>query len=464
MKKRYIFVGIVLLLTDALACASAFYVAYLLRLRTEYPPPVKVLTFDTYVPMMIIQVICMIVAFASMRLYITRPGASRIDELNSVFVGSSIGTVLSLAVTSLVLKNLDFPRLMIPYAWVLTFLFVGTLRLCVRIVLGFLRRHGVGRENVVIVGAGRVGRRLLDTIQNSPQLGYSITGFIDNDPSINDVDGMRVLGHADMLPDVLLRHKVDDVVIALPHAPHEEILELVSRCEPAHVNIRVFPDLFQIMATEVSINDLNGVPLVTVRDVALRGWRLSFKRAVDLVLSTIFLILMSPVLLLLAVLIKLDSPGPVFYIQERVGLDGKPFHCVKFRTMRADAEAETGPVRATVNDPRRTRMGVFLRRFSMDEFPQFMNVLLGEMSIVGPRPERPAFVEQFKQEIPRYMDRHREKAGVTGWAQVNGLRGDTSVEERTRYDVWYVENWSIWLDFKIMIRTVVEMLRGRNAY
>jgi exopolysaccharide biosynthesis polyprenyl glycosylphosphotransferase len=352
---------------------------------------------------------------------------------------------------------------MIPYAWVLTFLFVGTLRLCVRIVLGFLRRHGVGRENVVIVGAGRVGRRLLDTIQNSPQLGYSITGFIDNDPSINDVDGMRVLGHADMLPDVLLRHKVDDVVIALPHAPHEEILELVSR-EPAHVNIRVFPDLFKIMATEVSINDLNGVPLVTVRDVALRGWRLSFKRAVDLVLSTIFLILMSPVLLLLAVLIKLDSPGPVFYIQERVGLDGKPFHCVKFRTMRADAEAETGPVRATVNDPRRTRMGVFLRRFSMDEFPQFMNVLLGEMSIVGPRPERPAFVEQFKQEIPRYMDRHREKAGVTGWAQVNGLRGDTSVEERTRYDVWYVENWSIWLDFKIMIRTVVEMLRGRNAY
>ena len=276
--------------------------------------------------------------------------------------------------------------------------------------------------------------------------------------------GRRCLAAPTACLQLLIDNRIDDVLIALPHAPHQEILDIVSRCEPAHVNIRVFPDLFQIMATEVSINDLNGVPLVTVRDAALRGWRLTLKRVVDLIIGAFILILTSPVLLLLAILVKLDSPGPAFHIQERVGLDGKPFLCLKFRTMKVNAEAQTGPVWASKNDPRRTRIGAFLRRFSIDELPQFINVLLGDMSIVGPRPERPAFVEQFTQEIPRYMERHREKAGITGWAQINGLRGDTSIEERTRYDVWYVENWSIWLDFKIMMRTVIEMVRGRNAY
>lgn len=464
MKRRYVIAGLVLLFLDALMSGLAFYAAYILRLHTEYPPPVRVPTFDTYVPMLIIQVAAMITSYAFMRLYVTRPGASRIDELNAVFVGSSVGTVLSLAVTSFVLKNLDYPRLMIPYAWALTFIFVGTARLCVRIVLGIMRRHRLAVERVVIIGAGRVGTNLHETIKNSPQLGYQVIGFIDNNPAITGVDGVPVIGTTDALPDILTQNKVDDVLIALPHAPHQEILDIVSRCEPAKVNIRVFPDLFQIIASEVSINDLNGVPLVTVRDVALRGWRLTFKRVVDVILSTIILILFSPFLLLLAVLIKLDSPGPVFHIQERVGLDGKPFQCIKFRTMKVDAEAQTGPVWATANDPRRTRIGAILRRFSIDEFPKFINVLVGDMSIVGPRPERPTFVEQFRQEIPRYMDRHREKAGITGWAQINGLRGDTSIEERTRYDVWYVENWSIWLDFKIMLRTVIEMIRGRNAY
>jgi exopolysaccharide biosynthesis polyprenyl glycosylphosphotransferase len=464
MKRRYIIVGVFLVLVDVIGSALAFYAAYQLRLRTEYPPPVKVPSFDTYVPMMVIQVAAMIVSFAFMRLYIARPGASRIDELNSVFVGAAVGSVLSLAVTSFVLKNLDYPRLMIPYAWGLTFVIVGVLRLTMRVVLGLLRRRSIGIERVVIVGAGRVGRRLLETIKSSPQLGYKVVGFIDNDPSISDVDGVPVLGPADALPAVLVEHHADDVLIALPHALHQELLDIVSRCEPAKVNIRVFPDVFQIMASEVSINDLNGIPLVTVRDVALRGWRLTLKRVIDIIIGTLFLITMSPFLLLIAILVKLDSRGPAFYVQERVGLDSRPFLCIKFRTMKPNAEAQTGPVWATANDERRTRIGAVLRRFSIDEFPQFINVVLGDMSIVGPRPERPNFVEQFRQEIPRYMERHKEKAGITGWAQINGLRGDTSIEERTRYDVWYVENWSIWLDIKIMLRTVVEMVRGRNAY
>jgi len=183
----------------------------------------------------------------------------------------------------------------------------------------------------------------------------------------------------------------------------------------------------------------------------------------DIVGSTIGLILLSPFLLLVAILIKLDSPGPAFFVQERMGLDAKQFQVFKFRSMRTDAEAN-GPGWTVKDDPRVTRLGRFMRRFSVDEFPQFINVLLGDMSLVGPRPEQPAFVRQFQQQIPRYMERHREKAGITGWAQVNGLRGDTSITERTKYDLWYIENWSVWLDIKIILRTMFRIFFDRNAY
>jgi exopolysaccharide biosynthesis polyprenyl glycosylphosphotransferase len=202
-----------------------------------------------------------------------------------------------------------------------------------------------------------------------------------------------------------------------------------------------------------------------VRDVALRGWKVAAKRAMDLLISGVGLVLLSPFLLFVALLIRLESKGPVFYTQLRVGLDGKPFHMIKFRSMRVDAEENTGPVWATEDDPRKTKLGTLLRRTSLDELPQLINVLLGEMSIVGPRPERPVFVEQFRNVVPRYMDRHQEKAGITGWAQVNGLRGDTSIIERTKYDLYYIENWSLLFDIKIIVRTVTNAIRGdRNAY
>jgi exopolysaccharide biosynthesis polyprenyl glycosylphosphotransferase len=309
-----------------------------------------------------------------------------------------------------------------------------------------------------------VGNTILQTVRHSPRLGYQVVGFIDNDPDLKDVDGIPVLGSIEALAPAIRDTRADEVIIALPHAPHQEVLDIVSRCDGQTVDVKVFPDLFQIMASEVTIGDLDGLPLVSIRDVALRGWRLTLKRAVDLIFSALALIVLSPFMLLTALLIRLDSEGPVFYAQERVGLDGVVFPCVKFRTMRRDAENDTGPVWATRNDHRRTRLGSLLRRFSIDELPQFINVLFGQMSVVGPRPERPVFVEQFKQSLPRYMERHREKAGLTGWAQVNGYRGDTSIEERTRYDLWYVENWSLLLDFKIMFKTAWEVLRGENAY
>jgi Undecaprenyl-phosphate glucose phosphotransferase len=276
--------------------------------------------------------------------------------------------------------------------------------------------------------------------------------------------GAPVLGATDDIPRLIKTHRLDEVIIAMPDASHQEILSIIARCEGEKVTVKVFPDVFQIMASEVSIGDLNGLPLLTVRDIALSGWRLTLKRAVDIVGSAAALILISPLMTLVTILIKLDSPGPVFYAQERMGLDANPFMMLKFRSMKPDAEAETGPVWATEDDPRKTRIGAFIRRFSIDEFPQFINVLVGDMSLVGPRPERPVFVEQFKKSIPRYMDRHKEKAGITGWAQINGLRGDTSIIERTKYDLWYIENWSLLLDFKIMVRTILNFFNDKHAY
>jgi len=305
---------------------------------------------------------------------------------------------------------------------------------------------------------------VMQKIRRSPGLGYRVIGFVDDDAKVRAVQDSPVLGTTDDIPELVESQKINEVIIAMPEASHQEILKIASKCDRGRVTIKVFPDVFQIMATEVSIGDLGGLPLLTMRDVALRGWRLTVKRVMDVVGSAITLVILSPLMMLLAVLIKLDSEGPVFYTQERMGLDGKRFMMLKLRSMRADAEENTGPVWATATDSRRTRLGTIIRRFSIDELPQFINVILGDMSLVGPRPERPIFVEQFKQSIPRYMDRHREKAGITGWAQINGLRGDTSIIERTKYDLWYIENWSVALDLRIMIRTFIKLFTDHNAY
>jgi Undecaprenyl-phosphate glucose phosphotransferase len=372
---------------------------------------------------------------------------------------------VAIAFISLIFKNeLDYPRLMMVYAWVLTILLIWLGRVIHARFQWGLQSRGFNEARVVIVGAGEVGRMILQKIRQSPGLGYTVVGFVDDHNPPSSVMGADVLGSTNDLPRTIEANQVDEVIVAMPEASHQEILSIITRCEREKVSIKVFPDVFQIMASEVSIGDLNGLPLLTVRDIALRGWRLALKRAVDMLGSALALVLFSPVMMLVAILVKLDSPGPVFFSQERMGLDTRSFMMLKFRSMRSDAESETGPVWATEDDPRRTRIGTFMRRFSIDELPQFINVLIGDMSLVGPRPERPVFVEQFKKSIPRYMDRHMEKAGITGWAQVNGLRGDTSIIERTKYDLWYIENWSLLLDFKILLRTTMSIFADKHAH
>ena len=353
---------------------------------------------------------------------------------------------------------------MMVYVWILTIVFTAVGRVVQSRAQRSLRARGWGEERVLIVGTGEVGRIVMQKILRSPDLGYGVVGFVDDNPKVKAVQGVPVLGNTDELAELIQTHNVNEVIIAMPEASHQETLKIVSKCDRGKVAIKVFPDVFQIMASAVSIGDLGGLPLLTVRDTAMRGWQLTMKRVIDVVGSAIGLVLLSPIMMLLAVLIKLDSAGSVFYTQERMGLDGKRFNMLKFRSMKVNAEDETGPVWTTADDDRRTRLGTFIRRFSIDELPQLINVLIGEMSMVGPRPERPVFVEQFEKTIPRYMDRHREKAGITGWAQINGLRGDTSIIERTKYDLWYTENWSLALDFRIMMRTLLQLFSDDNAY
>ena len=457
-----------LVTNDLIMVAGSFYLAYWLRQLIAIPPPVEISPFLDYLGMMAIQVVTMLVLYFFSRLYDVKRSMPRLDEFYRIFAATSIGTVITIASTTFLFKNtaleLDFPRAMVIYAWLLTVILVTAGRSILVMARNLLRRRGLWSDRLLIVGTGDVGRMILQKVRQMPRLGYEVVGFIDgDDPPVKEIMGIPVLGSIDDIPDLIQEHEIREVIIGRPELMHQEVLAIISRCERGQVGIKIFPDLFQIIATELSIGDLGGLPLLTVRDVALRGWKLTLKRAVDLLGSAVGLIILSPFLMLTAVIIKLDSPGPVFYAQERMGLDAKPFWCLKFRSMRTDAEKH-GPGWTTESDPRVTRLGRLIRRLSIDELPQLINVLVGDMSLVGPRPERPVYVNQFRRSIPRYMDRHREKAGMTGWAQVNGLRGDTSIAERTKYDLWYIENWSLWLDFKIMLRTAFSVFGDRHAY
>lgn len=463
MKQRIsVLFGISLVTIDTLMAALAFWGGYQLRLRSEHE---NIQPFSAYWGMLLVHVVAILMVFFFYRLYHRQRSLSSIDQFYSIFGAASVGTIVAIAFISFFFKNqLDYPRLMMVYTWMLTILFASLGRAIQSRLQLMLQARGWGEENVLIVGASEVGRMVMQKIRRTPGLGYRVVGFVDDETRAKAVQGTPVLGKTDDIPEIIAAEKVKEVIIAMPEATHQEILKVVSKCDRGKVSVKVFPDVFQIMASEVSIGDLGGLPLLTMRDTALRGWRLTVKRAVDLVGSAVGLILLSPIMMLIAVLIKLDSEGPVFYTQERMGLDEKRFMMLKFRSMRADAESESGPVWTTANDARRTRLGSIIRNFSIDELPQLINVLLGHMSLVGPRPERPVFVEQFKRTIPRYMDRHREKAGMTGWAQVNGLRGDTSIIERTKYDLWYIENWSLALDFRILIRTILRLFSDPTAY
>jgi Undecaprenyl-phosphate glucose phosphotransferase len=466
-KTQVIFV-LTLALTDLVMAGSAFVLAYWMRRWIPWPGDAQNMgSLSDYTGLVLTHAASILVVFTFSRLYRLARVPSRIDEFYSIFTSTTVGTLVGVAIASLLFKNspleLDYSRGMIFYGWGLAIVSITVGRLAHAQARAELRRRGWGHDRVLVVGVGDVGQMIFQKIQSNPGLGYGAIGFVTTDGQDGIPLGAPVLGHAGDLSLIIDEHQIDQVIIALPEATHQEILMLISECERGKVTIKVFPDMFQYMASQVSIDDLGGLPLLTVRNIALSGWKRTAKRLMDVVGAACGLVVISPLMMLMAVLIKLDSRGPVFYAQERMGLDARPFQILKFRSMRQDAEAH-GAGWTVENDPRTTRLGRFIRRANVDELPQLINVLIGEMSLVGPRPERPIYVNQFRRSIPRYMDRHWEKAGMAGWAQVNGLRGDTSIVERTKYDLWYIENWSLSLDIKILIRTFFNLFKSLNAY
>ena len=409
----------------------------------------------------------MAVAFAASGLYTLPRGVSRIDEAFKVVVAVTLGVFAALIVNALQPSfqrdPLPSPQSVLLFSWAATVVAVALLRVLHRTILSALRTHGVDNRRVLIVGAREPGRVVLDSIRRLPALGYRVQGFLSDSITVGEtVDEVPVLGATAALGRVVRATRADEVIIALSGRTSAEIFDIVALAEDEAVEIKLYPDSFQLITNNgISIGDISGLPLLPVKNIALDNpLNQALKRALDLAVAAVVLTLTSPLLLLIATLIKLESRGPVFFVQERVGLDSRPFPTIKFRTMRPDAP-DLGNW-TTKDDPRVTPLGRFLRRYSLDELPQFINVIRGEMSVVGPRPEQPVWVERFSQSIPRYMSRHKQKAGITGWAQVNGLRGDTSIEERTRYDLYYVENWSLLFDIKIIVKTVVDILMGRN--
>ena len=367
-----------------------------------------------------------------------------------------------------VLKVVDISRDFLAIYTAGNVLFITAYRLALKIGLRMLRKRGDNRQFVLILGAGSLGRRFYENLMQYPELGYHVIGFLDDFQKEHPDEYKHyspILGGIDELENVLRRELVDEVIIALPLNAHEKFGTIIDICEKMGVKTQIIPDFFDYLPARPYFDDFAGIPLINIRDIPLDEFRNRvLKRTFDIVFSLFVILITLPLMAAIAVGIKLTSPGPVIFKQERVGLNRRTFKMYKFRTMVVQDENDSNTIWTVPDDPRRTKFGAFLRRTSLDELPQFFNVLLGHMSVVGPRPERTYFVEQFKDEIPKYMVKHHIRPGITGWAQTNGLRGDTSIKERIRHDIFYIENWSFLFDLRIILKTIVNGFRNRNAY
>lgn len=398
-------------------------------------------------------------------LYVSRRARSMTAELFDVFKVSIIAFAVVVTLTYFTRDERFSRGIMVLWAC-FSFVLVTAARLGARALLGRLRSLGFNLRHIVVVGGGDLAQSVVDIMHQQTSLGMHVIGSVvppDDDGAQSTLRDTPLLGRVDEIADVIRRYTVDQVIVALPIEQLGALKQLMQVLSKESVDVRVVPDFYQYMTLCGSVEEFSGLPIINLQATPLVGWNLVAKRTFDILAAGLGVIAISPLLLATALAVRLGSRGPIFYSQVRVGMDGREFRMLKFRTMRADAEAD-GAQMTAVDDPRRTRVGSFLRRTSLDELPQLLNVLSGDMSLVGPRPERPCFIEDFKREIPRYALRHKIKAGMTGWAQVNGLRGATSIEERLKLDLYYIENWSITLDVKILLRTVFGGFLSPNAY
>lgn len=456
----------ILFISDLILIAFSWILAYLIRFNLPLIKVVKdIPPWEQHLPLLLLLILICSVVFNLMNLYRPMRFSSISKEVKELFKAITISLLLFIFFAYF-FKEYRYSRLTILYFWVIGFLNLSLARWISRRILRFLRKKGKNLRYVLLVGEGKLLEKLLRAIHRHPELGLKPVGILSEkrNPMDKTVGGVDVIGSYDDLPEIVKKRGVDKVFLVLPFHRHEKIKDLLVSLKDEFVDIKIVSDLYDLFQLRGGIEEIDGLPIINIRETPLLGWGKIFKRVIDVLISSIGLLLLSPLFLLISLLIKITSKGPAFYKQKRMGLDGNIFEIIKFRSMIVDAENNTGSVWAKEDDPRRTPLGKILRRTSLDELPQLWNVLKGEMSLVGPRPERPELIERFKEVIPNYMLRHKIKAGMTGWAQVNGWRGNSSLEKRIEHDIYYIEHWSITFDIKILFLTLFKGFMNRNAY
>ena len=459
-------------LLDILVTALAYALAWFIVVSGKVLPlnNVGVLKPQVYFAALIFIVPVYLVLYASFHLYVPKRIQGRRSELANIckanIIGLMIFTFVLFGGRRFIMHLGLFSARMLLAFFAANIILLETERITIRLFLRSLRTNGYNQKHVLLIGYSRAAEGFIDRVCVNPEWGYHVRGILDDHQKTGCAyKGVQVLGPTDHLETFLASNTLDEIVITLSIKEYSNLEQIVAACEKSGVHTKFIPDYNNIIPTIPYMEDLQGLPVIHIRHVPLTGvFNATMKRAVDMAGALFGLIVFSPIMLLTALLIKITSPGPVLYSQERIGLHNRPFKMYKFRSMEVQDPGKERSQWTTPHDPRVTPVGRFIRRTSIDEMPQFFNILVGDMSLVGPRPERPLFVEKFKEEIPRYMIKHQVRPGLTGWAQVNGYRGDTSITRRIEHDLYYIENWSLGFDFKIMFLTVFKGFINKNAY
>ena len=453
---------------DAVIVAVSYMLAWYLKFASPFSdidPNVGVLSMSTYFEMLYAIVPGYLILYYAFHLYTPKRATAHRYEIINIFQANTVGMVLMMAGWYMV-AQIHFSRTMMAMFYGIN-IFLTTLgRSLIRMLLQYFREKGYNLKYILLVGYSRATEEYINRINTNPQWGYVVRGILDDSvPSGTVYKGVKVVGSIENLLYILPQNKLDEIAITLPLKDYDKLEHIVDLCEKSGVHTKFIPDYNSLFPSRPYTEDLMGLPVVNIRYVPLTNtlnWWM--KRLVDVLVSLVGLVVASPIMLVSAIAVKCSSRGPIIFKQERIGLHNKPFQMYKFRTMEVQKPSAEEKGWTTKDDPRVTKVGKFLRRTSIDELPQLFNILMGDMSVVGPRPERPQFVEQFKEEIPRYMVKHQVRPGLTGWAQINGWRGDTSIKRRIEYDIFYIENWTMSFDVKIMFLTIFRGFINKNAY
>ncbi len=474
-KKSYsseVLIPVITILSDVIAIESAFIVSYWLRFTPFFlklvpmPEGIGKPELQGYIILSLMVIPIWILIFQSRKMYRPRRVVFIFDEFFLITKLVSFGIIFAFGFIFFY-RVFPYSRFVFLLIWASSIIFITLGRYIVVKIEKNLYSKGKARKNTVIIGNNQTALDIYNNFTSHTYAGYNIQGYIEDDNFAGDdfLKEKNKLGTYSQILDIAHKYNVDTFLIAIPSSENEKLYDMMRQCEGENMEFLLVPDFLEMITSSVRVQEVDNIPFLKIKSIPMSIWNRMLKRAFDIAFSGLLLLITSPLMIILALLVKLTSKGPVFYRQERISLAGKKFGMIKFRSMIVDAEKNTGAVFVAENDTRYTPIGKFLRKYSMDELPQFINVLNGDMSIVGPRPERQHFIDIMKDKIPKYLERHRVKCGITGWAQVNGLRGsNTSLEKRIEYDIYYIENWSIIFDLKIIMKTLKEMFFSKAAF